>query len=72
MSEDFSDDREISTEQKLEVALRLLGDTPTHAKIWALEMKLIQKECLVMDARRRIKTLEEELSKYKEANNVRT
>lgn len=68
----MSDDHEISTEQKLEMALRLLGDTPTHAKIWELEMKLIQKECEVMGARRRIETLTEELSKYKEANNVRT
>ena len=49
---------EVSTERQLEIALMLLSEEQRDA--WANEMKILQLECSLMDAKRRIKELEEE------------
>lgn len=48
---------EVSIQTQLELALHLL--TQEQHDVWAKEMKILQLECSLMDAKRRIKELEE-------------
>lgn len=46
---------EVSTERQLEIALMLLSEE--QRDVWSKEMKILQLECSLMDARREIHEL---------------
>jgi hypothetical protein len=59
----MSEVNDVPIEQQLELALRLLGNTPLHKELWHTNLDLISAKLKIAD-------LERELEKER-ANNVR-
>jgi len=60
MSEPLQSNEEIDLQTQLNVALQIM--TQSQVDSWELQMKLIQKDCELMGARKRISDLEERVN----------
>jgi len=60
MSEPLQSNEEIDLQTQLNVALQVM--TKEQHNIWELTLELIQKDCSLMEARKRISDLEERVN----------